>query len=410
MLVIGLILIPVSILIIMGLNSFNIKKSTKKLLNILLIGISILYIAIAVTANIEPFNFEITRGSDYLISLVLVIMFMPFLWINMYYYCSKLLFKRMRIRRNAKIKSDKQYKYYRDDLDKVSPSIVMFTSDMEIDLERCIAAVILKLKLNGYIKESDDELKYTEKKDDELLESEKLVLKSIKDKNIDEKLYMQLVEKEALNYKYIKKNNKGKILKLIKILITIIIPIILLKASMDFDEFVYDNYKTYIYDGKRYVSVEDGEIGDIHYGEIENIDDYYHGYIMEGNFKMTFYDKALIRVDKLGNSFVRKTVILQNVDAIICFISIIIASIMVFMVIEQIRYFNKSYIRTLKGNELVNKAHALKNYLKEYSLIKDRTQRELILWEYYLIYAVVLDVNVKIKNEIIEKYCKKNIL
>ena len=316
----------------------------------------------------------------------------------------------MRIRRNAKIKSDKQYKYYRDDLDKVSPSIVMFTSDMEIDLERCIAAVILKLKLNGYIKESDDELKYTEKKDDELLESEKLVLKSIKDKNIDEKLYMQLVEKEALNYKYIKKNNKGKILKLIKILITIIIPIILLKASMDFDEFVYDNYKTYIYDGKRYVSVEDGEIGDIHYGEIENIDDYYHGYIMEGNFKMTFYDKALIRVDKLDNSFVRTTVILQNVDAIICFISIIIAFIMVFMVIEQIRYFNKSYIRTLKGNELVNKAHALKNYLKEYSLIKDRTQRELILWEYYLIYAVVLDVNVKIKNEIIEKYCKKNIL
>ena len=44
--------------------------------------------------------------------------------------------------------------------------------------------------------------------------------------------------------------------------------------------------------------------------------------------------------------------------------------------------------------------------LKDYSLIKDKTEDELILWEYYLIYAVALDVNVKIKDQIIEKYIK----
>ena len=56
---------------------------------------------------------------------------------------------------------------------------------------------------------------------------------------------------------------------------------------------------------------------------------------------------------------------------------------------------------------MLNKAYALKNYLKDYSLIKDRTEEELVLWEYYLVYAVVLGVNVKIEDKIIEKYVKR---
>lgn len=56
----------------------------------------------------------------------------------------------------------------------------------------------------------------------------------------------------------------------------------------------------------------------------------------------------------------------------------------------------------LIGGALVIKV--IKIYLSKYSLIKNRTEKELILWEYYLIYAVVLNVNVKIKDEIIEKY------
>ena len=38
--------------------------------------------------------------------------------------------------------------------------------------------------------------------------------------------------------------------------------------------------------------------------------------------------------------------------------------------------------------------------------MKNRTENELVLWEYYLVYAVVLDVNVKIKDKIIEKYVR----
>ena len=64
--------------------------------------------------------------------------------------------------------------------------------------------------------------------------------------------------------------------------------------------------------------------------------------------------------------------------------------------------------RTIKGKELLTKAYALKNFLKDFSIIDKRTNDELILWEYYLIYSVVLGVNNKIENEIIEKYLQNS--
>ena len=44
------------------------------------------------------------------------------------------------------------------------------------------------------------------------------------------------------------------------------------------------------------------------------------------------------------------------------------------------------------------------NKVKDYSLIKEKNAKELALWENYLIYAVALDLNTKIEDEIIEKY------
>ena len=55
---------------------------------------------------------------------------------------------------------------------------------------------------------------------------------------------------------------------------------------------------------------------------------------------------------------------------------------------------------------MLNKAYALKNYLRNYSLIRERTEKELALWQDYLIYAAVLGVNEKVGDEVIEKYVK----
>lgn len=60
------------------------------------------------------------------------------------------------------------------------------------------------------------------------------------------------------------------------------------------------------------------------------------------------------------------------------------------------------YSRTKLAEELNQKLEGLKNYLNEYSLLKDKTSEDITLWEDYLIYSVIFNQN----NDIIEEYKK----
>lgn len=98
--------------------------------------------------------------------------------------------------------------------------------------------------------------------------------------------------------------------------------------------------------------------------------------------------------------------IVETSVTILLFISIVsVANIIRFIIISA-RYSNK-YTLTNKGMELRKKIKALKKYLKDYSLIRTRKKEEIAIWEYYLIYAVVLDENFKIENDIINKFVKQ---
>ena len=60
------------------------------------------------------------------------------------------------------------------------------------------------------------------------------------------------------------------------------------------------------------------------------------------------------------------------------------------------------YIRSKTAKELNQKLEGLKNYIDEYSLLKDKTSEDIALWEDYLIYSVIFNQN----NDIIEEYKK----
>lgn len=124
MIVVGLMLIPLALLIMMLLNKFKLNKSIFVVLNVLLLMSAFLYVVLSLTLKTEPFNFDITSVGDYFIYSAVVLVFSPFLWIVLYYYCKK-IFINIRIRKNAKIKNEKDYMYYRDDLNKISPTLVM---------------------------------------------------------------------------------------------------------------------------------------------------------------------------------------------------------------------------------------------------------------------------------------------
>lgn len=70
---------------------------------------------------------------------------------------------------------------------------------------------------------------------------------------------------------------------------------------------------------------------------------------------------------------------------------------------NYIEFKNKSYIHTDKGKYINIKMIGLKNFLKDFSNMKDTNKEELMLWEYFLIYSVVFDINKEIINRM-KKY------
>lgn len=406
-LIIGLILIPLIIAIIYKANLITTKKKNKIILNIILILISIVYIIFCLAIRKEPFNFEdhysleyMFYSGEYILNSGIIFMFTPFMWIILVYFL-KMILRSIKVRKNAIIKRDEEYIYYRGDLDKVSPSMIMFTSTFEVDMKKSISATILKLKLMGYIKEKNDGYIYTNKDDFCLLESEKMVLDLIRFNNFDRTKYKRVIGQESLNNKYIVKNGRGIPFRIMKIIVAIFIPIIVVAISIKLDEYTYENYHIWPEDdGHCYIDLKnENEIKKL-YEEVKDQNDYYH---IQRSDESIDYNYSEIRADKLEYGVVRKTFLLTLLGTFIIGFIAIFVLVSSYIVFEQLIYINKNYRRTIKGKNLLNKAYALKNYLKKYSLIKDRTEQELVLWEYYLIYAVILDVNVKIEDKLIEK-------
>ena len=58
----------------------------------------------------------------------------------------------------------------------------------------------------------------------------------------------------------------------------------------------------------------------------------------------------------------------------------------------------------LKDNDYIQKWLSFKNYIEDYSMLSEQEEKAIIIWEKYLIYAIVLGVNKKI----IEKYAQLN--
>lgn len=170
------------------------------------------------------------------------------------------------------------------------------------------------------------------------------------------------------------------------------------------DDYVFDHYHVYPdIDGTVYIMLENDRDIERLAEEIEDINDYYHSVMADGYVS---YNYSWIRAEKLKYNVVRKALCLNIFNSLFVFFACGSFLAALYFVIEQVIYMKRTYRRTVKGKVLLNKAYALKNYLKEYSLIKYRSEQELILWEHYLVYAVALGVNEKIEDEVMEKYIK----
>ena len=69
-------------------------------------------------------------------------------------------------------------------------------------------------------------------------------------------------------------------------------------------------------------------------------------------------------------------------------------------------YDKNKWVKTQKGYEIYTKIVGLKNYIKDYSLLSEKDLKEIVIWDDYLIYAIIFNDTSKLNQEAKEFYKK----
>lgn len=84
-------------------------------------------------------------------------------------------------------------------------------------------------------------------------------------------------------------------------------------------------------------------------------------------------------------------------------------SFVLIFILSCIRYgafLRNKWVKTQKGYEIYQKVVGLKNYIKDYSILSEKELNEIVLWDDYLIYAIILNDTSKLNKEAMQFYKK----
>lgn len=246
----------------------------------------------------------------------------------------------------------KKYKgYYREILKNYSPAELSYIGNFEILPKNDIVATLLSLELKKKISlvKDNNKIKIENNNIEELSSNEKYVFDSIEDGKINilnETEFITKVKEDAIKNGLLKEA-KVEWSKFTRVLIICISSIVLMIFIfiMLFNDFV--NNPTNIEDWKLF--------------------------IMMFTILLVLYLPIFIGV--YFNTYIRKTQ-------------------------------RNSYIRTNKGEVVNERLEGLKNYLKDFSLMYEKDEKSLTVWEDYLIYSVIFNQNTKIIKRIFTLYFK----
>ena len=244
----------------------------------------------------------------------------------------------------------KKYKnYYREILNGYSPAELSYVDNFEISYENDIVATLLSLEIKKKIVLDDSINQITIKNNsaENLSSNEKYILDSIENGkvcNLNEDVFMTKVKEDAEKNELLKasKIDKKHIIKILSISIFAIALLSFVSILLFNNWFVFSTH------------IEDWKI-------------------------LTFVCGILL----------------------IIYIPIFVVAYF-YTYIRKVRKNND--IRTQKGEIINENLEGLKNYLKDYSIIHEKNEKNLILWEEYLIYSVIFNQNTKIIQSVWDKY------
>lgn len=232
--------------------------------------------------------------------------------------------------------------YYRNDFGEMSPALISLMINLDIENKKDITAMLLYYKLNNVINISNDEIIINEHK--KLTEADKNFLKWFKTKNVvDLAEWKNCVKKEGIEQGYIeqeKDRKNGCLIPIIGLVVTIV----------------------------------------------------------------AFVFLCIMLVNTIENNSSDTTILTLIIPLIIMFFIIVNAVWLWMAYFISDKLSSKNIKRTKKGHELTEKIYAMKNFIHDFSSLSKVTKESLCMWEYFLIYAIVLEENETILNEIKEYY------
>lgn len=278
---------------------------------------------------------------------------------------------------NQKYISRENLTYYREKFKNISPTTISLCQNLKIEEEKDIVATIMKLQLNKNITMEGNEIKILSEDVSNLTTTEQSLFHMIVNHKINKlsiREWKKVAIDEAKREGYIKDKKSSEGLRFRRI---ILISVYILCWYL------------FIHIGKQ--DLTDFPTADEVPESIQMIEQ------EQGNperllllyaEEKEFMDQILLTAFYLLASIVILLIILVGPTFYI-----------IYMIISRT---NNTLKRTIEGEKLTDKILGMKNFIHDFSMLGDADKEAVILWDDFLVYAIVLEENTKIIEEILE--------
>lgn len=312
------------------------NKKREKIINIIFLSYILICFIIKLFSKLDNFTDNLIFNI-FIILINLIATIIENFYVIIIYIVIKIMRKKEYKNQLSKIDFKNKGEYYRDILKGYSPFLLSYIDNFIFEEKRDIIATLLNLQLKQVIKIENNTIIKLDK-DANLEESEQYILNAVSDGKIKLVNTLELerkIEKDACN--------KG----LIQIK----------ESSKDIDK------KT-----------------------------------LKNNCAKLFAISVIIYILL---SIIMTSINNEILNTIFVFLAIIFCNPIFYIVLYIIKYYSSKpkIRRTTKGEEINIKLEGLKNYIQEYSNLKEKNTDDILLWEEYLIYSVIFNLNDNVINE-----------
>lgn len=288
--------------------------------------------------------------------------------------------RKKQVIKNSTFKSMEDIDYYRDKLNGLSPGIISLLADLQIEQKKDVAASILKYKEMGILQKDEEQYKAGDYKNANLRESDKYLIEGLVNNTFNmqsDKQWKDMVLQESVEEGYIINRLNPKMVKseqrkfclgcagscLTQIIMAAVIAILVTSSWL--------------------------------------------------NEKIEFLNKVFSEAPKNASFAEGISYLQQYPESYPAIAAMLVVVLMIFTILLPPVLAIVSFIarlgkismlsRSEAGNEMAECIYGMKNFIHDFSNLSEADQQQVALWDDYLVYAVVLEENQQIVDEIMRR-------